>query len=201
MNFAAQIRAYTVSLIAAAMTIAACSNQQEPAKHAVENVDSAVSTAGPQVQKYMPSQYAPLQARVTALQASFDKGDYQQVLNDAPTLLNDIQQMGAVAAAVRSQRLKTMAAQWPRYTAALPDMIAAVQAKLDVLSKNKKEAAKVDVPTAKASMADVSTLWSKAQEAYTAGDVETAVQTATSVQSQVEAAAAALKFTLPRPTH
>jgi hypothetical protein len=198
MNITKQIRGYGV-WFAAAMILAACGSQQEPAGHAVDNVTTAIGTVGPQLQKYMPDQYTVLQARVTSLKAAFDKGDYGQVLSDAPTLMNDIQGLAAVATAKKSQRVRNLAEQWPRLTASIPDAIAAVQARIDVLSKNKKDAAKVDLPAAQASMAQVTTLWPKAQEAFTAGDAETATDTARAVQGKIDAAAASLKFTLPRP--
>jgi hypothetical protein len=198
MIFARQIRGYGVSLLAA-VVLAACSNQQEPARLALDGVNTAISAVGPQVQKYMPDQYTPLQARVSALKDAFDKGNYQQVLNDAPTLMNDIQGSGAVARAKKAQRIKSLMEQWPRLTASIPDLIAAVQARVDVLAKNKKEAAKVDLPAAQASMADVSALWAKAQQAASGGDIESAADAAKEVQSRIEAAAAAIKFVLPRP--
>ena len=192
------IRGYALSLFAA-LALAACSNQQEPARHALDSINVALSSVGQSVQKYMPEQYAALQARASALKAALDKGNYQQVLDQAPTLMNDIQQMGAVATAKKSQRVRTMSEQWPRFSATIPDTIAAVQARIDVLVKNKKEAAKVDLPTAQAAMADVNTLWGRAQQAFSAGDPETAGETTREVQKKLEAAAAAIKFTLPRP--
>jgi hypothetical protein len=199
MIFAKQIRGYAMSLLAAAM-LAACSSQQEPATHALDSINVAISSVGQSVQKYMPDQYAALQARAGALKTALDKGDYRQVLDQAPTLMNDIQQMGAVAAAKKAQRVKTLTEQWPRFTAYIPDMISAVQARIDVLAKNKKEAAKVDLPAAQAAMADVNALWPRAQQAFSAGDPETAGETTKEVQKKIDAAAAAIKFTLPRPT-
>jgi hypothetical protein len=198
MNFAMQIRGYAVSLTAAVMLIA-CSSQQEPATHAVDTINVALSSVGQAVKKYMPDQFTALQARADALKSALDKGDYRQVLDAAPTLMNDIQQLGAVAAAKKEQRVRTMSEQWPRFTAYIPDMIAAVQARIDVLAKNKKEAAKVDLAAAQADMTDVNTLWNRAQQAYSAGDPETAGETVSETQTKLKAAATAINFTLPRP--
>lgn len=199
MIFAKQIRGYAVSLLAA-VALVACSSQQEPARHTLDSINVALSSVGQSVQKYMPDQYAALQARAGSLKTALDKGDYQQVLDQAPTLMNDIQQMGAVAAAKKAQRVRTLSEQWPRFTAYIPEMIAALQARIDVLNKNKKDAAKVDLPTAQADMADINTLWGRAQQAFGAGDPETAGETTREVQKKIDAAAAAIKFTLPRPT-
>jgi hypothetical protein len=166
----------------------------------VENVDVAVSAVSAPAQKYLPEQFTALQVRANALKASFDKGDYKQVLADAPTLLNDTQALGAAAAAKEDQVLKSLAAAWTGLAASIPDMVATVQARIDVLSANKKDAAKVNLPAAKASMADVSALWSKAQDAFTAGHLESAVTAARDVQSKVEAAATSIKLEIHATT-
>jgi hypothetical protein len=196
MNFAKQFRSYAVMSMAA-LAIVACSNMQDPAKHAIEGIDAAVTAAAPAAQKYRPEQFAALQARAADLKASYDKGNYQQVLNDAPTLLNDVQAIGAIAAAKKEQVRRDLAGVWPTLVASIPNTIAAVQARIDALSKNKKDAAKVDLASAKTSIADAGELWSKAQASFGAGDIETAVDSAKQVQSKVEAAAASLKFTVP----
>jgi hypothetical protein len=181
----------------AALAVAACSNLQDPAKHAVESVNAAVSSAAPAAQKYRPEQFAALQTRVASLKASFDKGDYNGVLADAPNLLNDIQAEGAIALAKKEQIRRNLAGVWPKLSASIPDSIAAVQARIDALSKYRPDAARADLLSAKASTADASSLWSKAQESFTAGDIESAVDSAKQVQKKLDAAAAAIKFTLP----
>jgi hypothetical protein len=197
MSFVQLFRSSGVSLMAV-FFVAACANSHDPAKHAVENVNAAVSVVSSPAQKYLPDQFTALQARVSTLKASFDKGDYKQVLTDAPTLLNDTQALGAAAAAKEDQAMKGMASEWTGLTASIPDRIAAVQERIDALNKDKKDAAKVDFPAAKASMADVNAMWSRAQEAFAAGHLESAVEIARAVRQKTEAAATSLKLPLPK---
>jgi hypothetical protein len=201
MSTAKLIRTCVVA-VAAMLVIAGCS-KQAPAQHAVESVSTAVADVSAAAQRYQPEQFAALQVRVTSLKASFDAGNYPQVLADAPTLLNDTQALGAAAAAKKDQLTKTLSVEWSGLAASIPDKVASVQAQIDTLSQSKKDAAKVQLRTAKASMADVDTLWSRAQEAFTVGDLQTAVNCAHDVQNRTEAAASALKLTLPTvaPTH
>jgi hypothetical protein len=145
----------------------------------------------------MPDQFSSLQTQESQLQAAFDKGDFKQVLADAPTLLNAAQALGATATAKKDQIVKAMTVQWAALAESIPDSLAAVQARIDSLAKNKRQPAGVDLTAAKASMADAPTLWDKAQEAVTSGDVEAAVEGAIKVQSKIQSAAAALKFPLP----
>jgi hypothetical protein len=200
MKLLQQLRVFCVGVMAV-LLVAACGNPKDPAKHAVENVNAAVSVVSVPARKYLPEQFAALQVRVSTLTASYDKGDYKQVLADAPTLLNDTQALGAAAAAKEAQAMKGMASEWTGLTATIPGMIATVQDRIDALSRNKKDAAKVDFPAAKASMADVDAMWSRAQDAFAAGHLEAAVIAARRVREKTEAAATSLKLSLPAAAH
>ena len=196
MNFVQQFRGFGLGLMAG-FFVAACGNSQDAATHAMENVAAAVTVVAPPAQKYLPEQLTVLQARVSTLKASYDKGDYKQVLDDAPTLLNDTQALGAAAAAKEDQVMKGLASEWTGLTASIPERIAAVEDRIDTVSKNKNDAAKVNLPAAKAGIADADALWSKAQEAFATGHLESAVNIARDVQERTEAAATSLKLALP----
>jgi hypothetical protein len=79
--------------------------------------------------------------------------------------------------------------------------VIAVQNRIDFLSKktSKKQAAGIDLDGAKAAIAGASSLWSKAQAAFGAGNLDEAVATAKEVKSKVDAVAAALKLDLTSP--
>ena len=55
----------------------------------------------------------------------------------------------------------------------------------------------IDLAAAKTNLADATTLWGKAQAAFSANNVEEAVNAAKEVKAKAEAAAAALKMKLP----
>jgi len=196
MNPVQTVRGLVLGLVIAAAT-AACGSSKEPARHALEAVHSAVAAAAPQARRYMPDQFSSLQTQESQLQASFDKGDFKQVLADAPTLLNATQALSATATVKKEQIVKAMTVQWAALVESIPDSLAAVQARIDVLAKNKKQPAGVNLAAAKASMADAPTLWDQAQQSVSAGDMEAAVEDARQVQRRIESAAAALKFPLP----
>jgi hypothetical protein len=58
-------------------------------------------------------------------------------------------------------------------------------------------AAGLDLNAAKGAAGDATALWSKAQAAFAAGNLDEAVSTAKDVKAKVEAVAAALKLDLP----
>jgi hypothetical protein len=193
-------RGFGAALIAAC-ALGSCGNPQEPAQHAVENVQSALDATAVQAQQFVPEQFKAMQARASSLKASYDHGDYKQVLNDAPTLLNDIQAVSATAAARRSAADKVLSGEWEILAGSIPDRLSAVQDRLDALGNDKKEAARVDVAGAHAALAGVDEQWSQAQEAFNAGKLNAAVEAAHAVQKHIDAAARALKLTLPETAH
>ena len=58
-------------------------------------------------------------------------------------------------------------------------------------------AAGIDLDAAKAAESDAMSLWSKAQAAFAAGNLDEAVNTAKDVKAKIEATAASLKLNLP----
>jgi hypothetical protein len=81
----------------------------------------------------------------------------------------------------------------------LPGAVTAIQSRIDFLGKkaNKKAAAGIDLDAAKAGLTDTTSLWSKAQAAFAASNLDEAVSTAKEVQTKITALAASLKLDLP----
>ena len=79
-----------LTLCSVALLFAACVNQMEPAKNALDNINTTLSAVSADAQKYIPDQYAQAQAKVAALTASFEKKDYAAVIAGAPAVLTEI---------------------------------------------------------------------------------------------------------------
>ncbi len=180
------------------LLLGACSNQMEPAQQAIAGIDSAVASASPDASKYIPDELAAVQAKLTDLKAAFDKKDYVGVLAGAPALLTEAQNLLGDAALKKDAVVKAMSGEWTGLAASVPALVAAVGKRVAVLEKSKHLPAGVDLAAAKTNMADATALWSKAQAAFAANNVEEAVTSARSVKAKAEAAAAAIKFSLPK---
>lgn len=183
--------------VTAALLLAACASQMEPAQQAIAGIESAISTASADAGKYIPAQLTAVQAKLADLKAAFDKKDYKAVLSGAPAVLADAQALLAAAAMKKEEVRNAMSAEWTSLAASLPQLVAAVKSRVDALSKGHKAPAGVDLDAAKAGLADATTLWGKAQAAFSANNVEEAVTTAREVKSRAEASATALKMKLP----
>lgn len=200
MSLPHRVRRYA-SITAAAILLAACASQMEPAQKLVGDIDAAVNATAADAEKYVPDQLHDVQSKLSDLKASFDKKDYASIVASGPAVLTAAQGLAAAAAAKKDEVLKALNADWSGLAAALPGYVSAIQGRIDQLGKGsgKKLAAGIDVPAAKAGLADATALWSKAQAAFSAGNLEEAVSTAKDVKSKIEAVAAGLKLTLTPP--
>ena len=186
-----------LTLCSVALLFAACVNQMEPAKNALDNINSKLSAVAADAQKYVPDQYADAQTKAAALSASYEKKDYTAVINGAPAVLTEVQGLPAAIAAKKDEQVKALGTEWRSLAAAVPQSISAVQTRVDALSKGKRVPKDVDLGAAKSGLADANTAWGKAQDAFKAGNPDDAVAAGKDAQGKVAAAAYALKLTLP----
>ena len=186
----------------AALILAACSGQKEPAQKLIGDIESVVTAASSEAAKYVPDQLADVRSKLDALKASFAKQDYAAVVTSAPAVLSSAQELATSAAAKKDEVLKSLNDSWSALAASVPAEVSAVQNRIDQLSKNpsKKLAAGLDLNAAKGAEGDATALWSKAQAAFAAGNLDEAVSTAKEVKAKVEAIAASLKLDLAAAT-
>jgi hypothetical protein len=179
--------------------LAACAGQKEPAQKLIGDIEATVTAASAEAAKYVPDQLADVQTKLGALQASFDKQDYAAVVMGAPAVLSEAKGLATAAAAKKDAVLKALNDEWTGLAGSLPGALPAIQSRIDLLSKksSKKLAAGIDLDAAKAGVGDAASLWSKAQAAFAAGNLDEAVSTAKHVKAKVAALAASLKLDLP----
>jgi hypothetical protein len=183
----------------AAILLAACAGQKGPAQKLIGDIEATVIAASAEAAKYVPDELAAVQSKLGALKASFDKQDYAAVVSGGPQVLGEAQNLATAAAAKKDEILKALNDQWTGLAGSLPADVAAVQNRIDVLGKKpgKKLGAGIDLDAAKAGAGDATALWSKAQAAFAAGNLDEAVNTAKDVKVKIEALAASLKMNLP----
>jgi hypothetical protein len=185
-----------LTLCSVAILFVACANQMEPAKNALDNINTTLNSVSADAQKYVPDQFAEAQTRVAALNASFERKDYAAVVAGAPAVLAKVNGLSGAAAAKKDEMAKTLGNEWRSLAASVPKSLSAVQARIDDLSKTKHVPKDVDLGAAKSGLADATSAWDKAQEAFKAGNPADAVTAAKDAQGKVASAAAALKLNL-----
>jgi hypothetical protein len=181
-----------------AIFFAGCSDQKNSAQNLIWEIEATVSAAEPEAAKYVPEQLAEVRTKLADLRAALDRKDYAGVISNAPAVLGSAQSLAMAAAAKKDEILKALNDDWTNLAAAVPGEVTALQGRVDLLDKKsgKKLTKGVDIEVAKDRMSDVTALWSKAQAAFGAGNLNEAVATGKDVKSKADALATALKMDL-----
>lgn len=191
-----------MTLAVATVLVAGCAGKMEPAKKALADIEAAVAAAGPDAAQYIPDQLQAVSGKLADLKAKFDQKDYKGVIAAAPALLTEAQGLAAAASsakeAAQAAALEALNGEWATLSGALPAAVAAVESRVNILSKSKKLPAGLDAATfdsVKTGLADAKSLWDQATAAQSAGNVEAAVTAARQVKEKTDAAMTALGMT------
>jgi hypothetical protein len=185
-----------LTLCSVAVLFVACANQMEPAKNALDNINSTLNSVSADAQKYVPDQFTQAQSKAAALSSSFEKKDYAAVVAGAPAVLAEVRGLADAATAKKDEMVKELGNEWRSLAASVPQSLSAVQSRVDALSKTKRVPKDVDLGAAKSGLADANSAWEKAQDAFKSGNPADAVTAAKDAQGKAASAAAALKLNL-----
>ena len=185
------IQPYTrfIALVLAAFVLAGCANKMAPAQKAIADIESAVAAAGEDATKYIPDQVQAVNDQVANLKAMFDKKDYKGVLAAAPAVLTQAQGLTAAAAAKKTEMMDMYAGEWSNLSGSVPQAVAAIQSRVDILSKSKKLPAGMDaaqLESVKTGLAEANSMWTQATQAQAAGDLEQAVTLAQQAKTRTD---------------
>jgi hypothetical protein len=185
----------TMVLLAASL-VAACASQKVPAEVAVKAAEQAFAAAKGEAVKYVPDQVKGVQDALDAAKASLAKGDYVAALTAAQALPAQIGQLQAAVAAKKAELMQT----WATLNASLPQVVQAIQSRVDILSKSKKlpkglDAAKLD--SAKSGLAAITEAWGAATAAAGSGNLADAVSKAKAVKGQAVEVLTTLGMPIP----
>ena len=104
----------------AAIILAACAGQKEPARKLIGDIEVTVAAASAEAAKYVPDQLGDVQSKLAALKASFGKQDYAAVLTAGPAVLSAAQGLATAAAAKKDEILKGLNDKWTGLAACCP---------------------------------------------------------------------------------
>jgi len=172
-----------VGLMVLPLLVAGCS--KGPAEAALKAADEAIANVAPDAQKFVPDEFATLTAAAAEAKASFDKGDYAAALAAA----KDLPAKATVVATAAAARKDELMGQWNVMSKDMPILVADWQKKLDELIASKKlpkTATPERIEEVKAKMAEVAATWTKATEAFNAGDIKGALENGAAVKAAVD---------------
>jgi hypothetical protein len=180
-------RLAAVALVSLAM--AACAGQKEPAQKAVTDLSAALAKIGEMSEKYVPEEFATVQAQVDGLKASFDKGDYDAVVQAAPAASTAIRQLQADSIIAKAAYAKQMNAEWAETAKTMPDVIASVDKQITRYTSSGRLPNGLDRDAFKQAVAafdEAKQAWTTAAEAGNAGKYEDAVLQSREVKKTVD---------------
>ncbi len=172
-----------LGLMVLPMFAAGCS--KGPAEAALKAADEAIAKVAPDAEKYVPEQFKTLTDAAAAAKASFDKGDYAAALATAKDLPTKATEVMTAATAKKDELM----GQWNVLSKDMPILLADWQKKIDELIASKKlpkTATPERIEEIKAKFAEVGTTWTKATDAFNAGDIKGALENGSSVKSSID---------------
>ena len=174
-------------LAVVALAASACTNYKEPAQRAIAQAETALDAISVDAQKFLPDKYKEVQDAIDAAKATFEKNDYKNALAQAKDLPAKVAALATDVSAAKQAAIATWTDEWNSLSADLPNLVNAIQSRVDTLSKSKKLPKNIDQATfeaAKTGLDDMKSTWNAASQSFNSGNVEDAVAKAKQVQEK-----------------
>jgi len=166
-----------------ALSLGACSQGKGPAEAAIKAAEDALNAGKAEAMKYIPDQVKAAEDALKAAKDAFAKGDYAAATTAATNASAKVKDLAAAASAKKAELTKA----WGEQSQLLPNMIAAIKSRVDVLSKSKKLPANLDkgkFEGAKSGLAEIEKAWGDASNAFKQGGLADALAKAKSVKAK-----------------
>ena len=176
--------------ILAALLLAACADEKGPATKAVQSAESSLAAIQDTAQKYAPDQLQAVQMQLQGVKDALAKGDYKGVMAAVPSLNSAISSLKDTADSKAKDAEAAAAAakdSWGPLSTDVPNMVSAIQSRVDVLSKSHHlphGITKDTLASAKSGLDMLKSGWADASNAASSGDYVTAVSKAQAMKAQ-----------------
>lgn len=181
-----------VIVAVAALALAGCTNQKEPAEQAVAKVESALAEFHADAEKYAADELKDVQASVDNMKNNLARKDYGAVVMAAPSVSASVATLKESVAQRKADAEQMMAAaqtEWTDLSASVPKAVETLQARVDQLSKTRKLPKGMDkagFEAAKTDFENIKTEWADASAQFAAGKMAEAVRKARTIKAQSE---------------
>jgi hypothetical protein len=167
------------TVIAGILFFTACdAAKKTAADEAIKGAQTAYAAVADQAAQYVPDQAKDVQASIQSAKDAFDKGNYSAALESAKGLPDKIKALGAAAAAKKDE----LTAKWNEMSSSMPGLVAAVQTKVDAMTKTHK------LPAGAAdNFAAVKQAWGDASSAFQSGKIQDAMAKAGEAKEKLTA--------------
>ncbi|HBJ76033.1 MAG TPA: hypothetical protein DDY86_11255 [Syntrophaceae bacterium] len=187
-----------VAMLFISVLFMACADEKGPAELAMKAAEQAVAATKAEAEKLVPDQVAALESALASAKDKLAKGEFKEALSEAQGLVGKAKDVLAAAQAKKDE----LTQKWTELSQGLPQMVEAIQGKVDDLSKLKKLPKAITaekLAEAKSGLEAVKADLAKAQESFTSGNIEEAIAVATAVKEKAVKAMESLGITAPEP--
>ena len=174
-----------------AVVAGGCAMQKGKAEAAVATADSSLQAMAAEAQAYVPAQYEAAGAQVTAAKADLEAKSYADALTKAAEATKLTGELQPAIEARKAELTQT----WQGMSESLPKMVQAIQSRVDELSKMRRLPAGITkdaVTQAQHDVQEMTVNWTQAVDAQAKGDLATATNLASGVQTKAGEVMAAL---------
>lgn len=163
---------------------AACASKQKPAAELIDTAESALAAVREDAGRYVPESLAAVDAKLATLKNGLASKNYDAVIAGGPDLTSSITQLEAEVAQKR-QQAAVDAQAWEGLAADVPQMLAAIQSRVDTLSAARslpRGMQPATLASAKEGLAQMKTAWEQATAAHEAGNAISAAASGRAAQ-------------------
>ncbi len=177
-----------VLCLAATTMLAACGNQEGPASNAVTTVEASVAEVRDDAAKYTPEELKAVDTKLAEMKDDVEKKQYKEVLTESTELTKEV---AFLKETIVSKKTQDAAAthEWQDLSEEVPQLITAIQNRVDSLSGSNKLPAEVNqdaFEAAKSAFESMRASWAEANAAFNAGKATEAADKGRMVKAKGE---------------
>ena len=183
-----------LSIAAATLLVSGCARQKDEATKALTAIETSVTALKEDGAQYAPIAYQGVESTLARLKDSLAKEDYKSVLAGTPELSKAVETLKTAIESGKEQ-FSYNVAEWNKVSADVPQMVEAIQSRVDILSSAKKlpkNVSKEALDTAKSGLDWMKSTWTEATTASANGKPVEAVEKANAVKAKGAEVLAAL---------
>jgi hypothetical protein len=183
-----------LAIAATTMLVTGCGKMKSEATQALNGIETSVAALKEDGMKYAPVAYQGVESTLATLKASHAKEDYKTVLAGTPELGKAVDSLKTAIASGKEQ-FEAATTEWNALSSDVPQMVAAIQSRVDALSSSKKLPKNVSQEAfdgAKSGLESMKATWNEASAAFTDGKPGEAAEKARVVKAKGQEVLAAL---------
>ena len=178
--------------VVAAVMLAACANQKEPAENAVAQIEASLAQFKADAEQYAADELKGVEESIGNLKNELANKNYKAVVMQTPSVASTVAALKETVAKKKAEAEEMLAAaqaEWTELNASVPELVTKLQARVDSLSKSRRFPKGMDrasFDTAKADFEALKSSWAEAGAEFSSGMVADAVRRARAAKAKGE---------------